>query len=236
MQWRKIKPQWLGLLLGILSIASCERVVVERDLSRLGYDYYPMSKGFFRTFDVYQINYNFATSNDTLEFEVMELIADHYLNQEGDTTFVLHRLSRREAENRWDLDSMYHIRKNELQAVELNNNVPLVKLVFPVAEGKTWDSNILNASLADSFRMVDVNKPFLLNDNLYSNTLTVLIRNIQDEIVRKDIRKEVYAKGIGPVYKIVQRINFCAEANCIGQGIVTSGILQEMKLKAYGKE
>ena len=236
MQWLKIKTYWAGLLLGLLVFTACDRVEVEKDPSRLGYDYYPMSKGFFRTFEVYQINYNFATANDTLQYLLKEWIADQYLNQEGDTTFVMHRLSLQQEETGWKLDSVYHIRQTDFQAIELNNNKQVVKLVFPVSEGKTWDSNILNAALADSFRMVGVNKPFLLNDSLYSNTLTVLQRNIQDEIVRKDIRKEVYSKKIGPIYRIIHHVNFCADANCIGQGIVTSGILQEMKIQAYGKE
>ncbi len=237
MQWHTINR--FSLIIPVLlaiSAISCEKVLVEADPSRTGMDYYPLSQGLYRTYDVFQINYNFASENDTLVYEIKERIADNYLNQEGDTTFIMERLKRVSVQSTWQLDSVYHIRRNNYQAIELNNNIPLLKLVFPVAEGKTWDSNLLNSSLADNFKMIDVGRPFSLYDTVFSNTLTVLQRNIQDEIVRKEINKEVYSLNIGPVYKIIQNINYCANPDCIGQGIITSGLLQELKLKAYGKE
>ena len=238
MQWHISSncPLFLLLLALLAGVVACEQVNVEADHSRSGFEYYTLAQGQYRIFEVNQVTYNFAAENDTLHYEIKEFVADHYLNQEGDTTYILQRL-RKESENAsWKLDSVYHIRKTPFQVVELNNNVPVVKLVFPFSEGKTWNSNILNASLADSFRMIDVNQPFLVGDSIISETVTVLQRNIQDEIVRKDIRKEVFGKNIGRVYKLIQLINFCADPGCIGQGIITSGILQETKLKSYGKE
>ena len=236
MQWRILKFKRIFFFLSLLLIAACERVTVDPDTARTGYDYYPVSEGYYRIYDVFRINYNFAAENDTLQFELKELISDRYLNQEGDTTYVLHRLSRFGEDPFWKLDSVFHIRRTNFQAVELNNNRPVVKLVFPVEEGKTWNSNFLNSIEADSFKMVEVHKPFLLRDSLYERTLTVVQRNIEDTIVQQDVRQEVYGLHIGPVYRLVKYLNYCSSPDCIGMGIVNTGVFEEMKLKEFGQE
>lgn len=236
MHWRKIKSAGISLLLAFAFLVSCERISVDPDTSRAGYDYYPLEMGSFRIYDVYRINYNFASENDTLQFEVKELISDQYRNQEGDSTFVLQRFSRREQEIYWKLDSIFHIRRTIYQAIELNNNRPIVKMVFPVDEGKKWNSNQLNALETDSFKMVEVHKPFLIQDSAYQKTLTVLLKNIQDTIVHQDVRKEVFALGVGTIYRLVKNLKYCATPDCVGQGIVNTGTFEEMKLKEYGKE
>ncbi|WP_152425115.1 hypothetical protein [Nafulsella turpanensis] len=217
-------------------MAACEQVSIMPDNARTGYDYYPLSPGQYRIFDVYRINYNFVGENDTSRFELKQLVESAYLNQEGDSTFVIHNLHRKDAGQRWKLDSIQHIRLNTRQLIELSNNKAIVKLVFPVNEGKTWNSNILNSAEADSFRMVNVHQPFLVLDSLYEQTLTVLQQNIPDTIVRQDVQQEVFALQTGPVYRIRKIFNYCATADCIGQGLITTGVFEEMKLIAFGKE
>ena len=236
MQWRILKSYLTFTLLALALLAGCEQIKVQPDHSRNGYDFYPISMGDFRIYQVYRINYNFVSQNDTLEYEQKELIADQYLNQEGDTTYILQQFSRIDPQNTWKLDSTIHIRRTPRQAVELSNNQNKIKLVFPLEEGKTWNSNQLNAADADSFRMVEVFKPFLLSDSLYENTLTVMQRHILDTIVRQDIRMEVFAQNIGPLYRMQKTLNYCATEECIGMGIINSGIYREMKLKSYGRQ
>lgn len=225
----------LALLITILT-AACERVTIPPDLGRAGYEYVPFGLGDYRIYETFRINYNFAADNDTLLFEYKELVSDAFLNQEGDTTFVVQKLHRREGDTFWKLDSVSHWRQTPQQAIEHWNNKDVVRLVFPVGEGKAWNSNVYNTQAADSFRMVQVHKPFNLNEQEYEQTITVVERNLTDTIARQDIRHEVYALGIGPVYRLTTYLNFCSTADCIGQGIINSGLYQEMKLKDYGKE
>lgn len=222
----------LALLLG----AGCERATIPPDDTRTGYAYFPLQTGSYRLYEVYRINYNFVDSNDTLRYQLKELVSSSYLNQQGDSSYVIHKLSRTLPEEQWKLDSVKHIRLNSRQVVEAGNNKAVIKLVFPVGEGKTWDSNLLTAAETDSFRMVQVHRPFSLNDSLFEQTLTVVQRNIADTIVRQDVRKEVFARHTGPVYRIHKTLNYCATTECIGQGIITSGLMEEMKLIGTGKE
>lgn len=231
-----LKQYFILMLLALGLLAGCEQISVPPEQAGSGHDFYPLARGDFRIYQVYRINYNFTTQNDTLEYELKEQITDHYLNQEGDTSYILQQFSRIDPQHSWKLDSVFHIRRTLHQAIELNNNQNKVKLVFPPEEGKTWNSNQLNASLADNFRMVDVFKPFLLSDSLYEQTITVRERNILDTIVRQDVRQEVYAQKIGPVYRLQKSLNYCATEDCIGREIINSGLYLEMKLISYGRE
>lgn len=226
----------LFLLLFLYIGGGCERVTLAPDMTRTGFEYNPMALGHFRTYDTYRINYNFATENDTLQYQIKELVADFFLNQEGDTTFVTHKMHRQAGESSWKLDSISHWRQTPRQAIEHADNQDIVKLVFPVEEGKLWNSNVYNTLEADSFRMVKVHRPFIVAEQEYDQTLTVIHRNIRDTIVRQDIRREVFAQGIGPVYRLVKTLNYCATQECIGKGIIDSGLYQEMTLTDFGKE
>lgn len=224
------------ILLALAFTAGCERTGILPDNTRTGFNYYQVEQGEFRIYDVYRISYNFVNENDTARFELKQLVESVYLNQEGDSTFVIQNFHRESPDQQWRLDSIQHIRRNSRQLILQSNNKPVVQLVFPVGEGKTWNSNLLNTAAADSFRMVNVHKPFQLTDSLYEQTLTVLKQNVQDTIVRQDVQQEIYASGTGPIYRLTKVLNYCATADCIGQGIITTGIFEEMKLTTYGKE
>lgn len=230
------KTYLLVSLLALLLWSSCERATIPPDHARTGYDYYPLQEGQYRLYEVYRINYNFASENDTLFYQLKELISGSYLNQEGDSAFVLHKLSRPSADRQWKLDSVKHIRITPVQLVEMGNNKSVVKLVFPVAEGKSWDSNALSTVEPDSFRMVMVHRPFSLGDSLFEQTLTVIQRDLAENFVRQDIKKEVFARQSGPVYRIQKALNYSVEPADFGKEIITSGFIEEMKLIGIGKE
>ena len=224
------------LFLLALVFAACEQVSIFPDNTRTGYDYFQLSPGQYRIYDVFRINYNFVGENDTSRFELKQLVESVYLNQEGDSAYVIQNFHRQNKEELWKLDSIQHIRLNTRQLIKQSNNQSIVKLVFPVGEGITWDSNLLNTAPADSFRMVNVHQPFQVLDSLYEQTLTVLQQNVLDTIVRQNVQQEVFALQTGPVYRIRKILNYCATSDCIGQGIITTGIFEEMKLTSFGKE
>ena len=101
----------------------------------------------------------------------------------------------------------------------VENNLRFMKLRFPIFEGFEWKGNSfietgsINSSvryLADwTYQYKNVGAPFTINGKTYPNTITILQR---DEVVPKgpfnpqffkqyDYSVEVYAQGIGLVYK-----------------------------------
>jgi hypothetical protein len=222
----------LGALM-LLSV-SCERTA-EPDPARIGWDYYPLKMGDYRLYDVHRINYNFSSPNDTLHYELLEKVADFYLNQTNDTIFILHRMRRYAASGGWELDSLYSVQRTNHWLVQGINNRPQVQLVFPIREGLRWNSNQLNASPADTFEMAAVGRTFAVDNTVYDNSIRVIQEDINDAIVKRDIRQEVYALQQGLVYKLIDQLNYCTN-NCSGPGVITSGLFLEMKLKESGTE
>lgn len=224
----------LGTLL-LLSVA-CERTA-DPDFNRVGWSYYPLKMGDYRLYDVYRINYNFATDNDTLEYELLEKVADYYLNQTSDTVYILHRLRRYSANGSWELDSLYSVQRTPQRLVQGVNNRPQVQLVFPVGEGIRWNSNMLNASASDTFEMVSVGKTFTLDNVVYDNSIRVTAEPIDDpqKLDRRNLREDVYALGQGLVYKRIDQLKYCS-SGCSQPGIIESGLFLEMKLKESGND
>ncbi|EMR02879.1 hypothetical protein [Cesiribacter andamanensis] len=223
-----------GLSALLLLSVSCERTA-DPNPDRLGWSYYPLKLGDYRLYDVYRIQYNFATPNDTLEYELLERVADYYLNQTNDTIFILRRQRRYSQGGSWQLDSSYSVQRTPRQLVQGINNRPQVQLVFPLGEGIRWNSNMLNASPADTFEMRTLGRTFTVDNTVYDTSLRVVQEDIDDVIVKRDMREEVYALGVGLVYKLTDQQNYCT-TNCSEPGSITSGLFLEMKLKEHGND
>ena len=219
----------------LLLFTSCEQTA-EPDLNRVGWAYYPLSEGQYRVYDVYRINYNFLTDNDTLSYELKEVVSEYYLNQRNDTVYVLRRFQRSTQAAPWQLDSAYLIQRTPRWLIQTVNNRPQVHLAFPVAEGLSWNGNMLNADDKDDFIMLNVGRPYELEDKTYENTLKVVQHDLLDVIDRTDQRQEIYAIGVGMIYKRTNTLKYCSK-DCGGRvGSITDGLFLEMKLKETGKE
>jgi hypothetical protein len=229
----------LGILLStlLLLFTACEQNS-DPDLNRVGWAYYPLTPGQYHLYDVYRINYNFATENDTLQYELKEHIADYFISQEGDTVYILQRLLRSNADAPWQMDSTYLVQRTPRWLEVTTNNRPVLPLMFPLSEGLTWNANLRNAAPADSFKIMNLGQPFELEELSYPNTLRVEQEDIANILVKNDERHEVYAYDVGLVYKYVKTLNYCTrtDQDCYGKEIITSGLYLEMKLKEHGIE
>ncbi len=225
------------MCLAVVAWASCSESL-EPDPGSIGLDHFPLAVGNFRDYGVQQITYRFSGSVDTVRFELRELAADSYTNEEGGTTFVLNRSVRNGPFASWVIDSVWSTRRTSFQAIQVENNQPFVKLVFPVAERKTWDGNALNGNQEEQYRMVNVFQPFspATGSEEHSNTITVIQSEFDDGITRIDQRKEVYALDIGLVYRSSKKVEFCTDPDCLGMEIIEVGMDWQQTLIDFGAE
>jgi len=228
-------PGFLFLLLG-----GCDSNI-EPDPSSIGIDHFPLAIGDFRVYQMETVKFTFSGDADTSVFQLKEAVVDSFENQEGGITFVLNRFSRDSSLDPWILDSAWSARKNNFQAILVENNEPFVKLTFPAQEDKLWNGNTLNSRGEDVYIMEDVFQEFTLDspdslDDLFDNTITVVQSDFDDKITRTDLRKEVYALNIGLIYKETTILSFCSDPNCLGQEIIESGRDLKQTLIDFGKE
>ena len=220
-----------------LGVQSCSETL-EPDPGSLGIDHFPLEVGNYQDYEVQQINYRFSGEVDTMRFQLRVRVADSFGNEEGGTSFLLNRSIREDSLSPWVLDSVWSSRKTAFQAIQVESNQPLVKLVFPFEEEQTWDGNSLNGKNPDEYRMVNVFQPFATSSGSeeWSNTVTVVQGDFDDGITRTDLRTEVYALDIGLVYKSSRIVEFCADPDCLGQEIIEIGSDLEQRLIDFGNE
>lgn len=224
-------------------LASCQSEVLPPQDLRLGLDFYPLETGRYAEYEVEVINYTVVNEPDTQRYLLREVVADSFPGQGGEVIFRLERFTRTANVDQWSLDSVWTARSSSQRVVVVENNVPLVKLVFPFRAGLTWDANALNSREEDSYELVatpqvlkdEIESP--LDSSAFDNLLTVIQEQSQDTIITRVEASETYAQDLGLVYKKSLRLQYCnSEPACIGLGLLESGRIYRQTLIAYGKE
>ncbi len=236
MSWSNLK-----FLIIPLVFLGCQSEETERDLSDLGLNYYPVDTGFYRVYDVNAIQYNFNVPPDTIKYQLKEVFSEEFENLEGGNSYKLERFKRENVQGDWKIDSVWTVRKNSYNVIVTEGNNPYIKLSFPLEEEKTWDGNALFADTSsfnnfDEYQMIDVYEPYKIFDSTEVRSVTVVQEETTDNLLFRNIRKEIFADGIGLLHKEYTLLNFCADADCIGQDIIETGLDYKQELIEYGVE
>ena len=221
-------------LLSVLFYFSCSESTVTPDDSQLGLEYFPVEIGQFRVYDVDEIIYQIS-GNDTLNYELRESIVDSFENLEGALTYTVHREKKFDEVSGWQLDSVWTVRKNNTTLVSVENNVPIIKMVFPVENSTSWDSNQLNAGNQKLFFYnIDVEDMVVSADTL-TDLVQVVQSEVDENIVNRDERFEIYAPNIGLIMKSGITLTFCT-VDCPDQKTIVSGRFIDQVLTSYGSQ
>lgn len=203
-------------------------------------NYFPLTSGNYRDFAVTEKIYFTSTDIETRVYQIREEIGQEFQNMQGGKSFELKRYSRTGANEEWSLDSLWISRIDitpTLRSVQVENNVPFIKLVFPISVGKTWDGNALNNRIAETYEITetfDSYSPPVSSLSLL-NCVKVLQQEDDDELTIRDIRYEVYSEEIGMIHRYNETLKYCSRPECLGQKIVESGRFIEMRLIGYGE-
>ena len=230
--WRKFSL-WPSIILSVLM--GCQTEHVENNLSSIGSDYFPLKVGTFRVYNVQDIEYTFPDKIDTIGYQLKETITDSIINLEGTISYILNRQKKLKGTSEWQQDSVWTDRKDTHIVVQTENNIPIIKMVFPVEEGKTWDANGFNDSDEDLYSLEKVDLPYTDQTSNYNQTVTVVQEDFNDGIIKKDERKEIYGKNIGLIYKESVILNYCTDISCQGEQIIETGRDFRMRLVDYGQ-
>lgn len=232
----RLKISFLFLVITcLLSLVTCVGTL-EVDTGRLGYEFFPLQEGIRRVYEVEEVIYSLIDpKKETLNYQLMEEVESYFINQENDTTYVVNRYKRTSEEDEWKVDSVWTARRTPSQAIVTENNKPFVKLAFPVKENTSWDGNIFNTFKPRMYKMVAVNRSLTLNGMDFPETVTVIQSDNDDHIISTDLRKEIYAKNIGLVFKELKILNYCVQSECLGTGAIETGREYTLSLISHGK-
>lgn len=212
-------------LLLLVSCAACNEETEQRDID-YGYDYYPLSVGneWVYAYDSVIVQRQLNTT-DTLRGFLRER-----LFEEADSTgeYRIERDWRREDSMPWQLTDIWSIRLEENRLVKKEENLPFIKLVFPVRDGDRWDGlGLFEQSIAvavggdpiriyalwDDFEYRKEPTAITINDVEYDDVITV-VENETTDLGRLELRNSLvqYARGVGPI-SIVHEVLDCRDCD-----------------------
>lgn len=226
-----------------LSLWSCESETIPPQSSRLGLDYFPLQVGRYAIYQVENVEYSLVAEPDTQRYQLREVVADSFPGQGGEVVYRLERFSRTNEAETWNLDSVWTARKSNQRVVVVENNIPLIKIVFPLELGLHWDANALNSREETQYELRNTSQTLLdeidspLDSTLLQDMLTVIQAESQDTIISRVQASETYVENLGLFYKKSLRLQYCAsDPECVGLGILESGHIYRQTLIAYGHE
>jgi hypothetical protein len=196
-------PLFLLFLTTATILSSCKEDTIDGTLVQ-GYEYFPTDQGRYNQFAVDSIqwdDFDPLDPVDTFTFDIREVNDSILLDNSGDSTVRLERLRRDSANGSWYIKDIWSMKQTDATAEKVEENERFIKLRFPLKDGKVWNGNYYNTIGNWDYEITDLGKPFTVNGVTFPETVTVIQTGSNDPLINKQQGKEVYAKGVGLIYR-----------------------------------
>lgn len=210
--------------------AACDQ---ERELPNLNLeqDYQPLGIGNSWIYEVDETLYFGENDSESAEFFYQDRIRTSYLNEENEVVFIVSRSKSTDREN-WVFELEYTLINRDNSLLRTANNISITALVFPPEIGRVWNGKAYQAEGEDEFELDQVDS-FDLPGFEEASVVRVNQEDLDDEITIRDIRYEIFGKGIGLLEKYDEVVTYCSRNDCLGQQLINNGSKTHLKLVAY---
>ena len=166
-----------------------------------GYTYLPLEIGQERIYQIDSISYDdFTGTVDTVIYFERQLIISSEIDLGGRINYKAEIFRRNADTLDWRLSSV-ELRYRGTLRYELNQGGNIfIPLVFPPLESSSWDVNSMNAQTEIIYEYQNLHQPYQLQGDLYDSSITVLQNDVLN-LIERERDLEVYASGIGMIYK-----------------------------------
>jgi hypothetical protein len=171
--------------------------------SGLIYSYYPINVGHELIYDVELITKDdFSGVEDTMIFQLKEVVESTFHDIQGRPTQRIERYTRPTSNDPWSPQpvDVWTSNRTESWVEKKEENIPFVKLVFPINPSITWNGNVLNTIDDQTYRYQDLHQPISLGSMHFDSTLKVLQID-EGSFIDTTYAEEKYANGVGLIYK-----------------------------------
>jgi len=194
-----------SLLSVVLFFASCKKDEVNLDLQ---HDYFGLKE---KAFVEYKVTYMFHDSllgkHDTINYFIKTVVADTVLDNLGRVAQKFYRYQRKDNSKPWVVKDLWSAIIADTRAELVEENQRVVKLVFIPTEDKVWDMNAFNGLGKQEVTYSGIGEPRSYNGLNFGETVTVEQEDFTTLIDRRRAY-EVYAKGVGMVYKVQRDLKY----------------------------
>lgn len=188
------------LLLGIVVILpACRKENTEKAVE-FYYSYYPIIKGAERIYDVTFISID-DSNKDTTRYQLKETFESEFLNNTGTCSWRLERYKRTDSLQNWVIADVWEAQVSDGKAFQIEENLRLVKLIFPVKSGASWDGNSHNSLDYKKYHITAAHNPLISGAFSFDSTVTVTSDDYET-LISKYHSYEVYANHTGLINKV----------------------------------
>lgn len=168
-----------------------------------GYNYFPLIVGKERIYKVVDINIDTAIGQyDTAIYFLKEKIASEFVDNSGSKSCVVERYVMYDSMPSWEITDVWVAQLKSNQAQQVEENLRIVKIVFPLVKHDIWNGNVFNILEPKYYEIESFDKPDFLNEKNYDSVLTV-VEEDNESMINKYFEIEQYAKDIGLINKTV---------------------------------
>ncbi len=222
-------PIWL--LLFIMLFAACDEKKEQPNLD-LEQDYQPLKIGDFWIYEVDETLYFGENDSESEQFFYRDRVRTSYLNAENQYTFIVERSKSYDRQN-WVFELEYTMIHRDRLLLRTINNKPVSVLVFPPEIGRVWNGKAYQAEGNDEFEIEQVGQSTVAG---FESVPAIRVKqgDLDDQITIRDIRYEIFGKGVGLLEKYDEVITYCSRNDCLGQKLIDSGSKTHLILVEYG--
>ncbi|MCS6822645.1 MAG: hypothetical protein NZ551_12370 [Microscillaceae bacterium] len=223
------------LLFLLFALFACEQIPVEPLEKRLGLAYAPIEVGRYIIYEVTEKIYSLSAPMEEKKYQLLERIAETFEDIQGENALRIERFKRNTVTEPWQIDSVWVAKRTSQLFIKTENNIPYIKLTFPIQENKTWNGNARNNFSEQTYRMTNLNQRRRIRNLTFDRTLQVIQRR-DSSLVGLNKQIEIYAENVGLIYKESNVVTYCSTPNCLGQGIISFGNITTFQIIAYGQD
>ncbi|MDF1673748.1 MAG: hypothetical protein P1U41_09590 [Vicingaceae bacterium] len=190
----------LIIFIGVI-LFSCKKDSEDYVQPDIGQGYAGMELGKYVVYDVDSFFYDdFTATIDTSMFKIKEVVAESYIDLEGEEAFKINRYKKDNDTTSWLLKDVWSAKLTSTNFQKTEENVRFVKLVFPVREGAMWNGNSMNNLSSREYEFLSIDASESIGGNSLKKVLTVnQLENLN--LIEQQQFLEKYAKSVGLVYK-----------------------------------
>ncbi|WP_338876490.1 hypothetical protein WBJ53_12660 [Spirosoma sp. SC4-14] len=196
--------------------------------------YFPLQTGDYWIYQVTQENYSPTNPTITQTFQIQDKISSSY-TKDGQLFFLMEESTRTSEQAAWQVSSIRSVYRSLTEAVSVDNNVPVVRLVFPIALTDSWNTNLYNANPDTLLHYQDNGRPFSVGSLTFDRTVSVVGAN-DSTLINLAKNRWVYAQNVGLIFRENASLAYCQSTpDCIGKAMIESGTTQKWELIASNR-
>lgn len=189
------------IVFSLVLISACKKDVYETYVRNTDETYYNDSIGSLSVFAVNEVIFDdFSNSSDTFDYQIMEVNESEFRDNLGRTALKIDRYKRISDTSLWQYQNSFYSVSDKNMVERIEDNKRYIKLSFPITTDAVWNSNAYNIDNAINVFYGLIDKPYNLDTFKFKKAISVESTTINNNFRERSF-KEIYAQGIGMVFK-----------------------------------